>query len=326
MTRRGEFELIAKLFAPLARKEPGAFGLTDDAAALHPRPGCDVVITTDAIVAGVHFLPDDPPDAIARKALRVNLSDLAAKGARARAYLLTAAIPAGIDDAWLTAFAGGLRRDQERFAVTLVGGDTVAMPGPLTLNIVAIGEVEKGRMLRRAGAKVGEDVWVSGTIGDAGLGLRLLKGEDLGVQGKPAQALVERFRLPEPRLALGQVLVGVAHASLDVSDGLVADLGHIATASGVGIEIEAADVPLSPAAAAVLGLGRTSVAELLTAGDDYEIAFTAPPACRARLTALGAKTKVRLTRIGRTVKGRAVTVRDRDGASMPITRAGYTHF
>jgi thiamine-monophosphate kinase len=326
MTRRGEFELIASLFAPLARKEPGAFGLTDDAAALTPKPGHDFIITTDAIVEGVHFLAGDPPDTIAQKALRVNLSDLAAKGARPRAYLLTAVLPANINDAWLKAFAAGLKRDQERFAVTLVGGDTVATPGPLTVNIAAIGEAESGRMLRRAGAQIADDVWVSGTVGDAALGLRLLKGEDLGLDAKRGRALIESFRLPEPRLAVGQGLVGLAHACLDVSDGLVADLGHIANVSDMGIEIEAAEVPLSPAAAAVIAAGRASLADLLTAGDDYELAFTAPASSRQRLAALAAKTSVPLTRIGKAVKGRAVNVRDRNGMLMPLPRTGYTHF
>ena len=326
MTRRGEFELIARLFAPLARKEPGAFALTDDAAALSPKPGHDFVVTTDAIVAGVHFLPDDPPETIAQKALRVNLSDVAAKGARPRAYLLTAALPADVDDGWLAAFAGGLKRDQERFGVTLVGGDTVATPGPATFNIVAIGEVKSGRMLRRAGAMVGDDVWVSGTIGDAALGLRLLNGEDLALGDKVGRALIARFRVPEPRVDVGQGLIGLAHACLDVSDGLVADLGHIADVGRVGIEIDAASVPLSPAAAAVLASGRASLADLLTAGDDYELAFTASVERRARVKALAAKAKVPLTRIGSVVKGKAVSVLDRDGAPMALARRGFTHF
>jgi thiamine-monophosphate kinase len=326
MTRRGEFELIARYFAPLARKEAGAFGLTDDAAALEPSPGHDIVITTDAIVEGVHFLADDPPGTVAQKALRVNLSDLAAKGARPRAYLLTAALPAAIEDSWLSAFARGLKRDQERFAVTLVGGDTVATPGPLTLNVVALGEVEHGRMLRRAGAKVGDDVWVSGTIGDAALGLRLLKGEDLGVGDKRVRPLIGRFRTPEPRLTLGRRLVGLAHASLDVSDGLIADLGHIARTSGVGIKIEAAAVPLSPAAQAVVAGARASLSDLLTAGDDYELAFTAPQSARRRVAALAGAGDTALTRIGSAVKGSGVAVLDPQGRAMSFPRPGYAHF
>ena len=326
MTRRGEFELIARYFAPLARKEAGAFGLTDDAAALEPTAGHDIVVTTDAIVEGVHFLANDPPDTVAQKALRVNLSDLAAKGARPRAYLLTAALPAAIEDAWLSAFAHGLKRDQERFAVTLVGGDTVATPGPLTLNVVAFGEVAHGRMLRRAGAKVGDDVWVTGTIGDAALGLRLLKGEDLGIGEKRARTLIGRFRTPEPRLRLGQALVGLAHACLDISDGLVADLRHIAQTSRVGFEIEAAAVPLSPTARAVVANGHGSLSDLLTGGDDYELAFTAPQSARRRLAVLAGATKFAVTRIGSAVKGNGVSVLDPQGRTMSFPRPGYAHF
>lgn len=326
MTRRGEFELIARFFAPLARKEAGAFGLTDDAATLEPSSGHDIIVTTDAIVEGIHFLAQDPPGSVAQKALRVNLSDLAAKGARPRAYLLTMALPTAVDDAWLSAFASGLKRDQERFAVGLIGGDTVATPGPLTLNVVALGEVEHGRMLRRAGAKVGDDVWVSGTIGDAALGLRLLKGENLGIGDKRARTLIGRFRTPEPRLTLGRDLVGLAHASLDVSDGLVADLGHVARNSGVGLVIEAAVVPLSPASRAVVAGGYASLSELLTAGDDYELAFTAPQSARRRIAALAGAKNPAVTRIGSAVKGSGVTVLDPQGRTMSFQREGYAHF
>lgn len=326
MTRRGEFELIAKLFAPLSKREPGAFALTDDAAALKTKPGHDIVLTTDAIVEGVHFLRDDPPETIARKVLRVNLSDLAAKGAAPRAYLLTAAFPSWIGDEWLEAFAAGLKADQKAFGVTLIGGDTVATPGPLTLNVAAVGEVPSGKMLRRAGAEPGDDVWVSGSIGDAALGLALLKGDALGLPEKNRNALIARYRVPEPRVLLGQQLLAVAHACLDVSDGLVADLGHIAEVSKVAIEVQAADVPLSPAVRAVLASGGTTLSDLLTGGDDYELAFTAPASRRTRIAALAAKIKVPLTQIGRVTKGRGVRILGHDGAPLPFSRAGYTHF
>jgi thiamine-monophosphate kinase len=325
--RRGEFDLIAHFFAPLSRGEAGAFGLQDDAAALKPRAGRDIVVTTDAVVAGVHFLPDDPPDTIAQKALRVNLSDLAAKGAEPRAYLLTAVLSPEIDDAWLASFASGLKRDQQRFGITLVGGDTVATSGPLTFNIAAFGDVPRGKMLRRGGAQTDDDVWVSGTIGDAALGLRILKGEEQDLPEKQRRLLIKRYRTPEPRVELGPELVGLAHACLDVSDGLIADLGHIAETSRLGIEVQAEQVPLSPAAAAAIAAGRLSLSELLTAGDDYELAFTAPQAERGRLAIVAMKRKVALTRIGRTLKGKAaVRVLAADGRPMPIARAGYTHF
>ncbi len=324
--RLGEFELIAKYFAPLASKEPGAFSLKDDVALLRPKPGHDLVLKTDAIVCGVHFLPDDPPQTVGQKVLRVNLSDLAAKGATPRIYLLTAALPSDIDEPWLKAFAQGLKRDQARFGISLAGGDTVATPGPLTLSVTAVGDVPSGKMLRRAGAEVGDDVWVSGTIGDAALGLRILKGEDIGLNDKHRAALVARYRMPEPRLNLGLRLLGLAHACLDISDGLIADFGHMCDVSRVGIEIEARDVPLSPAATAALTGERASLSDLLTAGDDYELAIAAPTTVRSRMTALAPRAKTKLTRIGRVVKGRGVTAFAADGSPLRFASAGFTHF
>lgn len=324
--RIGEFELIAKYFAPLARKAPGAFGLKDDAASFQPSAGHDIVLTTDAVVAGVHFFPDDPADTIARKALRVNISDLAAKGASPRVYLLTLSLPPTIDEAWLKSFTNGLRRDQTRFGITLVGGDTVATPGPLTIGITAIGEVPRGTMLTRGGARVGDDIWVTGTIGDAALGLRVANGGDPGLNGKFRAAALARYRIPEPRLKLGASLLGIASACLDVSDGLIADLGHMSRTSGVGIELQAAQVPFSAAASAALASGRVTLGELLTGGDDYELVVAAPPAARAALSALAARSKTKFRRIGRVVKGRGVTALDREGAPMRFPRAGYAHF
>jgi thiamine-monophosphate kinase len=282
------------------------------------------VVTTDAIVAGVHFLAGDPPETIAQKALRVNLSDLAAKGATPRAYLLTAAWPGDFDDAWVKAFAWGLKRDQKRFGITLIGGDTTSTPGPLMLNVVAIGEVPSGRMIARAGAKPGDEVWVTGSIGDAALGLKVLKGE-LELTAPHMKALVARFHIPEPKPQLGSKLIGLASAGLDVSDGLIADLGHIAAASRVSICVREADVPLSSAANAAVAKG-VSLVELLTGGDDYELAFTAPVSARGRLEALAKVTGVRLTRIGEVAKGRGVSVIDGAGKAVPYSRAGYTHF
>jgi thiamine-monophosphate kinase len=324
--RLGEFELIAKYFAPLAKESPGAFGLTDDAAAFRPSPGNDVVLTTDAIVAGVHFFPEDPAATIAQKALRVNVSDLAAKGAVPRVYLLTLALPPAIDATWLKAFAAGLKRDQARFGIALVGGDTVATPGPLTIGITALGEAPRGKMLRRAGAAVGDDIWVTGTIGDAALGLRVARDDDLGLNEKQRAAVIARFRVPEPRAKFGASLIGVAGACLDVSDGLIADLGHMSDVSAVGIEIDAALVPFSAAASAALAAGRATVADLLTGGDDYELAIAAPAAARKRLQALAAQTKTKLSRIGRVVHGAGVAAFDRQGNPMRFQRPGFSHF
>jgi thiamine-monophosphate kinase len=324
--RLGEFELIAKYFAPLARTAPGAFGLKDDAAAFEPAPGHDVVLTTDAIVAGVHFMTDDPAGTIAQKALRVNISDLAAKGATPRVYLLTLAMPSSIGEPWLKEFAAGLKRDQARFAITLVGGDTVATPGPLTISVTAIGEVPRGKMLTRGGAKLGDEIWVTGMIGDAALGLKIAKGVDLGLNDKLRVTALNRYRVPEPRLNLGPGLIGIAHACLDVSDGLIADLGHICDQSGVGIELQADQVPISSAASAALSVGRTTLAELLTGGDDYELAIAAPPASAKKLAALAERSKTRLTRIGRVVGGREVKAFDQAGKQVRFARPGFTHF
>lgn len=313
-----EFETIARLFAPLTRDEPGAFGLGDDAALLTPRPGFDLVLTKDAIVGGVHFFPDDPPAAIGAKLMRVNLSDLAAKGASPRAFLLAAAIPPGVDDAWLTAFAAGIGDDLDAFGGALLGGDTVSTPGPAVFSLTAIGEVPTGTMIRRAGARAGDLVCVSGTIGDAALYVahRLQGAAVAGLDHLEA-----RYRYPRPRLALGAALRGLAHAGCDISDGLVADLGHICEQSGLGAVIEAGAVPLSPAARASLEENPDLLATILTGGDDYELVFALPP--EADLAALSAITPVSV--IGRFERGQGVHVRDRAGSPLELDRTGWRH-
>ncbi|HYZ32288.1 MAG TPA: thiamine-phosphate kinase, partial [Crenalkalicoccus sp.] len=241
-----EFALIARHFRPLAG--PAALDLGDDAALLDAPSGRQIVMTVDTMVAGVHFLLDDPPETIGRKLLRVNLSDLAAMGAAPLGYLMTTALPRGTPEAWLAAFAAGLAEDQRGFGIQLLGGDTVATPGPVTLSLTALGTVAPGAALRRKGAVPGDTLWVSGTIGDGALGLRALRGEVADPEG----ALARRYRLPEPRLGLGAGLAGLAHAAMDVSDGLLQDLGHLCRAGGCAAELEAASVPLSPSAAAAL--------------------------------------------------------------------------
>src|SRR6266446_2637163 len=324
--RLGEFALIAKLFAPLAAKEKGAFNLTDDAATLSVPAGHELVVSTDTLIEGVHFLHDDPPDLIAKKALRVNLSDLAAKGAKAQTYLLALSLAPWADNDWLNRFSSGLADDQNRFGVTLIGGDTTATPGPLMLSITAFGIIEAGRMLRRLGARPRDIVFVSGTVGDAGAGLAILKGEGSGLSDFVRSALVSRYQLPEPRLNLGRRLVGLASAALDVSDGLVADLGHIAEVSGVKITIDAARLPLSPATRAFWGTGTEAIVRAATSGDDYEIAFTAPASLRAKLEALAGELGVELHEIGRVDAGKGIVLADASGKPIPITRPGFTHF
>lgn len=316
-----EFALISRFFAPLATSA-GALALTDDACLIEENALCDLAVTTDALIEGVHFLNRDPPNLIARKALRVNLSDLAAKGARPIGYLLALCLPRDADDAWLDAFASGLAEDQKQFSVSLLGGDTTATTGPMTLAVTALGEVAKGRMITRGGAQPGDSVFVSGTIGDAGAGLALLKGEL--EQGAGDEYLTGRYQLPTPRLSLGRELAGVASAALDVSDGLVGDLAHIAEVSKVRISIEAARIPLSPELRARLGAGVDSLVDAATSGDDYEIAFTSPSE-RGALAA-GRRAGVPVTRIGQVTAGEGVCLLDRNGREITINQAGYSHF
>jgi thiamine-monophosphate kinase len=322
--RLGEFERIARFFAPLAA--PGALGLRDDVALIDGPDHQQYVLTADAIVEGVHFLADDPPAQVAQKLLRVNLSDLAAKGAVPLGYLLVTALPQTRDETWLEAFAGGLAADQATYAIGLLGGDSTATDGPATLSITALGRVVAGRAVLRSGARLGDVVFVSGTLGDAALGLRVLRGELRGIDAEAQAFLADRYRLPQPRLALGQHLVGIAHAMIDISDGLVADLGHIADISGVGAVIEAARLPLSPAARAAIVADPLRLAAVLGGGDDYELLFTAAAEAGAALAELGREFGVPLTMIGRIEAGSGVTVVDEKGAVLAVPAAGYRHF
>ncbi len=318
-----EFATVARLFAPLAAGEAGALGLLDDAAILVPSPGQNLVVTKDVIIAGVHYLPDDPPALVAKKLLRVNLSDLAAMAARPRAYLLGLALSRPVDLAWLAAFAAGLDEDQAMFGVTLIGGDTTAHDGPTVLSLTAIGEVAEGRDLRRGGAKSGDRIWVSGTLGDAALGLRVLRGELSALAGEHRSYLRDRYHLPVPRVDLGRRLVGLANAAIDVSDGLLADLGHICDASGLAATVSVDAVPLSPAARAALAADPGLADEPLTGGDDYELLFTAPSTADAALAGL----PFHLTAIGTMGPGSGVALVDATGCPRPVpAKRGWTHF
>ena len=323
----GEFALIARYLAPLARGEKGAFGLQDDAALLEPRRGWGLVVTADAIVEGVHFLRSDPPDRVARKALRVNLSDLAAKGATPRCYFMTTAWPDWVDEAWIEAFARGLGEDQELYGISLAGGDTTRTPGPLSISITAIGEARSGHMVRRAGARAGDLLWVTGSIGDATLGLRVARGEPLDVGGPDRSALLQRYQLPEPRVPAGIAIARIASAAVDVSDGLVADVGHLAQCSRLAVDIRADAVPFSRSVLMSLGTGAVSVRDLLVGGDDYEIAFTAPEAASGRIRAIGRRLSLAMTCIGACRKGAPdVVVRAANGSPVRFSAAGFTHF
>jgi thiamine-monophosphate kinase len=324
--KRGEFELIGRYFAPLTAAVPGALGLRDDAAFLEVPDGQELVAKTDAAVAGVDFFSDDPPDLIARKTLRRNLSDLAAKGAVPRWYLLDAVFPKNVSEAWIRNFARGLARDQAEFDVHLVGGDTKATRGPATFAITALGVVRATWGLRRAGAKPGDDIYVTGTIGDGALGLRARRGALKRLSAAHKKYLVDRYHLPRPRVSLGHHLLGVATAAIDVSDGLVADLGHLCRTSNVAGTIEEALVPLSPAAKAVLAVAPASIQVVLGGGDDYEILFTAPPQQEKVLAHLADAHGVAITRIGRVARGAGVRVLMAAGKPRSLAHRGWTHF
>jgi thiamine-monophosphate kinase len=326
-----EFELIARYFAPLARAFPGAYGLRDDAAVISPSPGNELVVKTDTIVAGIDFPPDTAPDLIARKALRVNLSDLAAKGARPRAYLLDLVLPPTVDEPWVAGFAAGLAEDQIEYGLSLIGGDMSSTTGPLVIAVGAFGQTPVGRIIRRGGARADDLVFVTGTIGDAALGLRILNGVLPGTDAAAASFLLDRYRLPQPRVSLGLELLGIATASIDISDGLVADLHHLCEVCGLDAIVELGSVPLSPAARAVIQADSRHLATVLTGGDDYELLFTAPQAAAARLASLSQSTEVPLTPIGRMTPPAdsnrpGVRVLDPQHHPLDFASEGWTHF
>lgn len=321
----GEFETIQKLLMPLAHPE-WARGLLDDVAVLPSRPGFDLVLTKDAIVEGVHFLPEDPLDTVAQKLLRVNLSDLAAKGAEPFGYLLACHWSARCGWPEREAFAAGLSADQARFGISLLGGDTVATPGPASFSVTLLGWTPKGRIVGRSGARPGEAVFVTGQIGDGFLGLQAARGL-LSLEPERLQSLTDHYRRPMPQLGFAEVVRDIATASLDVSDGLIADLGHIAEASGVGIEIDLEPTPMSLAAQAWFETRvdpQAALEQLATGGDDYQIAFTAPAADEEALRREAERRHIRLTRLGQVIGGQGVTVRY-GGQPITVRKAGYTH-
>lgn len=323
----GEDDLIARYFRPLA-DAPASLGLRDDAAVLAGSAD-DLVLTTDAIVEGVHYLADDPPDTIARKALRVNLSDLAAKGSAPAGFLLTLALRKA-DEAWLLAFARALGEDAATFGCPLLGGDTVSTPGPVMISITAFGRVPKGRMVKREGARVGDRIAVTGTIGDAALGLDGLRGGRAAsalAARSDADFLVDRYRVPQPRLAIAAALRGAATAAMDVSDGLAGDLAKLCAVSGVSATIELAKVPLSAAARAVITAGATTIETLISGGDDYEVLCTVPDRAWSAFAQNVAAAGVAVSEIGRIVAGTAAPVfRDAAGQAVSLSRTSYSHF
>lgn len=315
-----EFDLIETLLRPLA-EDPAARGLLSDAAVLAAE-GADIVLTKDMMAEGVHFLASDPPESIGWRLVAVNASDLAATGAVPRACLLGLGLGRGRSRDWAEQFVTGLRRACKAFGLPLIGGDTIC-PGEATvLSLTAIGHSGTGRPLARTGARPGDDLWVSGYIGDAGAGLALARAPE---DDAAAIYLRDRYWWPQPRLALGLALRDLATAAADVSDGLLADAGHIAAASGVAIEIDAITIPLSPAYIAHCGDSLAQRAVAATAGDDYELTFTAPPHAATAILALSQRLGLTLTRIGRVAAGQGARLLDPKGATVPTTQAGFEH-
>ncbi len=323
-----EERLIARCFGPLAT-HPGALGLADDAAVLRPPPGCDLVLTTDGVIAGVHFFPDDPPETIGRKVLRMNLSDLAAKGAQPAGFLLSIALPAGFEEAWLTAFAAGLGDDARHYQCPLLGGDTDHTPGPISVSIAAFGTVPQGKIVRRSTAKIGDRIVVTGTIGDAALGVLLRRDPGLARRLRLSDAasaqLQDRYLKPQPRNALAGAVLQHASAAMDVSDGLAGDLAKLCRTSRVAAEVDAVRVPLSDAAREALAADPALFETALSGGDDYEILLTLPPERLEAFRAAATQAGIAATEIGRIVAGQGTRFK-RDGKTLDFARASYSHF
>ncbi|VAX02507.1 Thiamine-monophosphate kinase [hydrothermal vent metagenome] len=323
----GEFDLISRYLAPLSGV--GAYGLTDDAAVLTPPEGKDLVFTKDALIAEVHFFAADPPDLIARKAMRVNLSDLAAMGAEPLGYLLALAFPKDMKniDGWMAKFSAGLKLDQEEFGWFLYGGDTVVTSGPLMISLTAIGIVDKGQVLRRRGAKPGDNIYVSGTLGDAAFGLKCLKGEFTSIKTSVSKPLIDRYHMPRPRLGLGRKLFGIATATMDISDGLAGDLRHICALSGFGAEIEAELIPLSDDVGKLLESFPAYKNLIWNGGDDYELLFTAPKDMDDKIEKIARNLDLALTKIGHITLEKNVTIQGRDGINLLQNNdQGFRHF
>lgn len=326
----GEFDIIARVFAPLA-KDVGAFGLKDDAAILMVTEGEELIVTCDTLVAGVHFLPDDPADSVGHKALAVNISDLTAKGARGYAYTLSLTLPPDISIDWLEGFAAGLKVVQEQTDISLVGGDTTASPGPVTVTITALGQAAHQHAVMRLGAMPGDRLYVSGTIGDAHLGLRLLRDPVLAkrwsLTENEAAYLVERYRRPGPNNALATLVRNFARAAIDVSDGLVGDIEKLCAVSHVGVAIDTGNVPFSEAAKKALAFDPTLLPVLITAGDDYEVVLAVSEKSVAGFESESEASGARFTALGTLLAAKkGVSVHDEAGKTLKIKEKGFKHF
>ena len=315
-----EFEIIREYFTRPSRT--AVLGIGDDCALVSARKGMTLALSTDMLLVGRHFLPKADPVLLGHKALAVNLSDLAAMGAEPRWALLAIALPRA-SEKWIAAFARGFFRLARRFETELIGGDTTR--GPLTIAITVIGEVPPKLALRRDGARAGDDIWLSGATGEAALGIAHLNGR-VKLKGRAREACLQRLHAPEPRVRLGQRLRGLARSAIDVSDGLLGDLGHIAKASGVGAELRWEDIPRAEAIASCPDKALAKEC-MLAGGDDYELVFTAPPSRRSQIEAAGRRAGVPVAVIGATVAGgTGVRVRNAKGRTVSTRRAGFDHF
>ena len=326
-----EEELIQQYLAPLTAKVPGAFGLKDDCAVLQPPSGHDLVVTTDALVSGLHFLPDEAPETIGWRALAVNVSDLAAKGATPQCYLMALSLPEAPDRDWMIRFASGLKDAQDHYGLALIGGDTDKRPGvALSITITAMGHVPEGKMVQRATAKVGDRIFVSGTLGDAGLGLILRRKPDAkrfaSLDKDQRLFLMERFLRPTARIELSALLLEHASAAMDLSDGLVKDLGRLCKASGQGAEVMLDQLPVSGAAERVFAEQPDLREIAANGGDDYEILAVIPPKRAAAFEEAALERGVAVTDVGEIVKGQGVTLLNTNGLPVTLSKTGYEHF
>jgi thiamine-monophosphate kinase len=325
-----EDRLIARYFRPLAT-HPGALGLGDDAAVVAVPAGHELVLKTDGVIAGVHFFPDDPPDKVARKALRINLSDLAAKGAEPLGFLLSIALRQDLAGDWLRRFTAGLRADAKKFACPLLGGDTDRTPGLVSVSVAAFGTLPRGTMVRRDGARRGDRIVVTGTIGDAALGVLLRRdpgrARRWGLDAKMRDHLVRRYLVPQPRNALAAALRRFAHGGMDVSDGLVGDLAKLCRASWVDATVDVARVPLSRAARAALAAEPALIETILTGGDDFEVLASVSPRRLDALRKAARAARIALTEIGAVAAGRGgARFVDAQGRALTFARPSYSHF
>ena len=320
-----EFDRIHTFFKPLATHE-AALELLDDVAILSPKAGMQIILTTDAISQGIHFIGDEPPSEIAQKLMRVNLSDIAAKGGVPIGYLLDIMLPRELTDEWFENFASGLARDQKEFGLSLLGGDTISTSGTPSFSMTMIGEVPNGKALLRSGAKAGDAIVVSGNLGEGAAGLLASCKKLSAISDIDAAYLISRYRLPQPRLAAGRAMQNIANASMDISDGLMQDLGHMCKASGVGATVHVETIPITASIRKLWLSGDMTTEDIVAGGDDYELLFALPPAQISNLPKLSKKAGAPLTIIGEFTDAHSDVRLQRDGNLVSLTKQGYSHF